>query len=289
MKSVAHHQDVCKGCTAQTWVNENGYCKDCAHPSRVTEWARVCSECDERSVNVCVECKQSVDVLLEDGKCVVCYFGKDWKEYPPDTLKARQCVSCSRMLVLNKDNICLHCHIENALKRSTKPYVRDLHTCSRCDEYIAPSEELCSRHKVLRRNCADCGDSFVADSMSQWQCHHCLPVCQGCGEKFVPEYRSDALCAECESIKRKGECPKCSAPHEDATVSGLCLDCADDEYVEYASRKDPFTFLCWRCKENEVSSPDEVCQVCRHTHFQCPSCLRQNLDYNDIVCNECKS
>lgn len=279
-------QDICKSCHEQQWVDSSGLCRECRpHPKRVTDWALVCEDCDKSTPSICVECNKPHDIILSKGKCVECEFGKDWHEYPKDTLRTSSCISCGRYLVLNEHHTCQICFINNKLSRSTADFVRGIHTCSNCDEYVGPSELLCSKHKDLDRKCADCGDNFVALSKHQWQCNACLPVCEACSEKFVPTHRTDDLCQSCIDVARKGECPKCGDPHEE-TINGICLSCQDEEYVDFSPNGE---FTCWRCKTNKVSSLKEVCSVCRYTHFQCPSCLRQNLDYTEIVCYECKS
>lgn len=285
IKGHSHvRQDTCQGCHEQRWLDSAGLCSDCApHPSKVVGWTFVCESCDRNTPNLCSNCSEPHDVILDDGRCVYCSYGSTWHEYPKDTLRASQCVSCTRHLVLNEQGICQYCYIEERLQKAQNQFVRGLHRCSRCDEYVSGSQSLCSKHTELLRKCADCGDAFTAYSKNQWQCQSCLPVCEGCSEKFVPSLRTDDLCASCTTLARKGECPRCGDPHED-TINGVCLSCQDEEYFEYSPNGE---FTCWRCKEQKVSSPKEVCSKCLVTHFQCPSCLRQNLDYTEITCHEC--
>jgi hypothetical protein len=279
----AHEQNTCKDCTNQDWVNAEGMCRDCVRPLKQTKWVLLCPDCEKRTPTVCLECKSSVDVTLTNGVCVTCTFSKNWHEYPKDTLRAGECVSCKLYRIRNKEGYCQTCFTEEALKRSTSPFLRSLHTCALCDTFIPSSEDLCNAHRESKRNCADCDQSFIASSSRQWQCDECLPTCAGCKDKFVPEFRGEQICDDCTAYKRKGICTSCKKNADEVpdTETGQCFDCLDEAYVGTP-------YICSRCKKAPVDAPNEVCEECRNSKFECPSCKRQNLDYSQIVCEECR-
>jgi hypothetical protein len=277
-------QDTCQDCHEQKWVSNQKICSSCFDPRKTTGWIEACKDCVEVLPKICASCKQTVDVLDAENECVYCAYSRDWREYPPETLRAKECASCGRYMVLNKDHICQKCHVKEKVKEDSREFAKTLSLCEICDEYVKLPDRYCTHHLKKMRNCVDCGNIFVANQSNQYQCDRCLPMCGGCREVFVPTLRSDVLCDDCTAKERAGVCTSCDSLTRSATADGLCFNCNEERREDLV---DVLDHNCWRCKERPAQI-DGICVDCRESYFQCPSCGQQNMDYNQYICYECK-
>jgi len=284
-------QGACSYCLEMHWLDAKGVCADCAPKTVNIGWVNACESCRQDLPLICVECHTVVEVVDDDMHCPTCAYGplRGWEEHPKDSLRARECSSCSRYLVLNKANICCICYVNGQVDIAAArgdSFALSIHRCKACDEWIPADKDYCHYHMLRQRECADCETIFTAHSEDQWQCQDCLPNCKGCSDKFVPMDRNDLLCVTCHDKKRQGICTYCDSKSAQLTDGeGWCMECSEDDYYTRSYSMTPFK--CERCYDEEVMYEGQTCEVCQAATFKCPSCKEYKCDSSQIICSDC--
>ncbi len=245
--------------------------------------ALLCDDCFAKTPNVCSECRQVTDVLIEGVKCPDCFYGQGWEE--TTDLRTRECVVCQHRTYVDDTGFCKNCYV-NALVASHEN--GKIHRCVLCAKWTPSTQTYCTNCQKKARTCAECQEWFVPTHDNQVLCASHLPKCRGCEKKYVPLNRTDLYCTTCVTSMTRGECLKCGRPDPHGMDKfGHCHDCSTirDEY----SGSFEMGYPCIRCERNQVDDPRGICDECKYSEYVCPTCRVNRISYKDYICESCAS